>query len=166
MRLDILVRVLLNDPKDGVCVRPPTDRPRPPAALPGGSSEVVERATNADIVASSLDVNGTLICIYACCSDLNFYLVLSEKFLITLAHLEKVAHDISSGTITPTRQVAEDFQPKLGALIAFTGGGVLRPGSVPGLFLRTLSCHLFQSEMHPSCILNRERDGSNPKATR
>jgi len=36
---------------------------RQASALPGGSTEVVERATNADIVASSLDVNGTFICI-------------------------------------------------------------------------------------------------------
>ena len=71
-----------------------------------------------------------------------FSVVLSEKALIALAQLEKVAHDISSG-IAPTRQIAEDFQPKLGALIAFTGGGVLRPGSVSSLFLRTLSCRLF-----------------------
>ncbi len=118
---------------------------RQAAALPGGSTEVVERETNADIVATSLDVNGTWY-IYlhsACCSGLIFYLVLSEKALIALAHLEKMARDISRGTITPTRQVAEDFQPNLGALIAFTGGGVLRPGSVSSLFLRTLSCHLF-----------------------
>ena len=74
-----------------------------------------------------------------------FYLVLSEKALIALAHLEKVALDISNGVSTPTRQVAEDFQPKLGAMVAFTGGAVLRPGSVSSFFLRTLSCHLVRS---------------------
>jgi len=90
--------------------------------------------------------------------------VLSEKALIALAHLEKVAHEISSGAITPTRQVAEDFQPKLGALIAFTGGGVLRPGSVSSLFLRTISWSLVLV-MNLYLILDLEREGSNPKVT-
>ena len=72
-----------------------------------------------------------------------FYLVLSEKALIALAHLEKVVLDISNRVSTPTRQVAEDFQPKLGTLIAFTGGCVLRPNSVSGLFLRTLTITRF-----------------------
>ena len=75
---------------------------RQAVALPGVSTEEV-RATNADIVGSLLDVYGTFYLHSACCTGLMFYLVLSEKALITLAHLEKVALDISNGVCTPTR---------------------------------------------------------------
>ena len=57
-------------------------------------------------------------------------LELAEKSLLTLAHLEKVVTEVLDGGRIPTSEDAKDFQPKLGALVAFTGGGVLRPGSV------------------------------------
>lgn len=61
-------------------------------------------------------------------------LVVSERAVQLLQELEQVQADVERGR-TMTRRDAEWFQPKLAALVSFTGGGVLRPGSVSGLFL-------------------------------
>lgn len=60
-------------------------------------------------------------------------LVLSERSISVLHELEQRQADIEAGR-APTREDAVWFQPKLAALVAFTGGGVLRPGSVSGMF--------------------------------
>lgn len=60
-----------------------------------------------------------------------YILVLAERAIAVLDELQSFVR----GPQQATRQNAEWFQPKLAALVAFTGGGVLRPGSISGLFL-------------------------------
>jgi hypothetical protein len=61
--------------------------------------------------------------------------VVAQRAVHVLAELQQFQRDVERGR-GATRRDAEWFQPKLAALVAFTGGGVLRPGSVSGLFLR------------------------------
>ena len=64
-------------------------------------------------------------------------LVVSFKAITALIELESLQRELSQRV--PTRQDAEFFQPRLGALIALTSGGILRPGSVSGLYMCTFS---------------------------
>jgi len=53
-----------------------------------------------------------------------------------LLELEGLQRELNNQR-APTKQDAEFFQPRLGALVALASGGVLRPGSVAGLCIRT-----------------------------
>jgi hypothetical protein len=64
----------------------------------------------------------------------------SFKAITALIELESLQRELSQRD--PTRQDAEFFQPRLGALIALTSGGILRPGSVSGLYMCTLYSHI------------------------
>lgn len=64
-------------------------------------------------------------------------LALSAKAIKALSFLNALVEEVINCGSLPRQEDAEAYQPKLGALIAFTGGGVLRPGSVSGLFVGT-----------------------------
>jgi hypothetical protein len=61
--------------------------------------------------------------------------LLSGKAIVALLHLQALAREVELCGRVATREEAELFQYRLGALIAFCGGGVLRPSSVSGLAL-------------------------------
>ncbi len=61
-------------------------------------------------------------------------LALSEKAVAALETLHLMQRKWSAST-APSRVEAERFQSRLGALILFTAGGVLRPSSVSGLVM-------------------------------
>ena len=62
-------------------------------------------------------------------------LVVSFKAITALIELESLQRELSQRV--PTRQDAEFFQPRLGALVAIASGGIFRPGSVAGLYMCT-----------------------------
>lgn len=67
-----------------------------------------------------------------------FGAVVSAKALTALLELESLQSQLEQRR--PPRLDAEYFQPRLGGLLALVSGGILRPGSVSGLFmLRTMS---------------------------
>ena len=66
--------------------------------------------------------------------SLSIRLELSQRALHALAELQHYEQDVARGRVS-IRRDAEWFQLKLAALVALTGGGVLRPGSVVGIFL-------------------------------
>ena len=77
----------------------------------------------------------TLFCCYVHLSFSFLYVVVSFKAITALIELEALQRELSQRE--PTRQDAEFFQPRLGALVALASGGVLRPGSVAGLWICT-----------------------------
>ncbi len=79
--------------------------------------------------------------------------VVSLKALTALIELESLQRQLLQRS--PTRPDAEFFQPRLGALVALSSGGILRPGSVSGLYLGMRVVYSFCALTH--LISNEQR---------
>jgi hypothetical protein len=104
------------------------------------------RPTGAD-VAGSLTLEGGDRLLFLCSFHqwppfhLISHAVVSFKALTALIELESLQCALAQRA--PTRHDAEFFQPRLGALVAMCSGGVLRPGSVSGLYLGMFCCFVY-----------------------